>query len=156
MEIKRSKTNAHHMYLGHGTPGHTQAVGVLEADGMAYLDGGVTIEGPTVYGAETDLTISAGGAVAVTKNYHSIIVNGGTGNGADALTTATGGSEGQILILKANTSGANDQVTITDGAGADTFICAAGVNFILDHIDDRWMGVHNGTEWVELHRSSNS
>jgi hypothetical protein len=156
MKIERSKTNAHHMYLGHGTPGHTQSVGVLEVDGMAYFDGGATIGGEVGYGAESDLTISAGGAVAVTQVYHSIIVTGGTGSGADDLSTATGGAEGQILILKANTSGANDQVTVKDGTGANTFICAGGADFILDHVDDRIMFIHNGTEWVELSRSSNS
>ena len=107
------------------------------------------------YGAEADLTI-ANGAVAVTQTYHSIIVENGTGSGNDQLDTATGGSEGDILILKANTSGGADTVTVANGTGADTFILAAGANFVLDHIDDRLMLIHNGTEWCELSRSSNS
>ncbi len=107
------------------------------------------------YGTETDLTIATG-AVAVTQTYHSIIVQGGAGGGNDQLDTATGGSEGDILILKASTSGGSDTVTVADGTGADTFILAGGANFVLDHIDDRIMLIHNGTEWVELTRSSNS
>ena len=104
----------------------------------------------------TILTISGGGAVAITQTYHSIIVTGDTGNGADDLSTATGGSDGGMLILKANTSGANDTVTVKNGTGSDTFILAGGADFVLDHIDDRIMFLHNGTEWVEISRSSNS
>ena len=38
----------------------------------------------------------------------------------------------------------------------DTFILAGGANFVMDHIDDRLVLLHNGTEWVELSRSANS
>ncbi len=107
------------------------------------------------YGAEADLTI-ASGVIAVTQTYHSIIVQGGAGGGNDQLDTATGGSEGDILILKSNTSGGSDTVTVANGTGSDTFILAGGANFVFDHIDDRLMCIHNGTEWVELSRSSNS
>lgn len=149
------------MLFAVNTGGHSQ--------GLIFLDGsagtlnfplGATSQGKMAvkklgYGAEVDLTI-ASGVVAVTQSYHSIVVEGGVGNGADALTGATGGSEGDILILKCNTTGANDQVTVTDGTGANTFICAGGADFLLDHVDDRIMFVHNGTEWVEMFRSSNS
>ena len=104
------------------------------------------------YGAEVDLTI-AGGVVAVTKTYHSIITQGGAD---DQLDTATGGSEGDILILKSNLSATNGIVTVANATGADAFILAGGANFVLDHIDDRLMLIHNGTEWVEISRSANS
>ena len=107
------------------------------------------------YNAEVDLTIATGD-VAVTQTYHSIIVQGGGGGGNDQLDTATGGSEGDILILKPNTSGGSDTVTVADGTGSDTFILAGGASFAMDHIDDRLMCIHNGTEWVEISRSSNS
>ena len=116
----------------------------------------IQLEGKVNLGAEGDLTISAGGAVAVTKTYHSIIVNGGAGSGADQLDTATGGSEGDILILKATTTGVNDTVTVADGTGAGTFILAGGANFVMDTVDDRLTLLHNGTEWVEWSRSENS
>lgn len=111
--------------------------------------------GKVILGAETDLTI-ASGAVTVTKSYHSIVVEGGAGSGADSLDSAAGGAEGMLLVLKPNTSGAADQVTITDGTGAGAFILSGGVNFVMDHVDDRIMFIHNGTEWVEMSRSSNS
>ena len=94
-----------------------------------------------------------GSAVKVSA---TITVDGGTGSGADQLDTCEGGAEGEILILKTTTSGANDQVTIADATGADTFILAGGANFVMAHIDDRIMLIHNGVEWVEISRSTNS
>ena len=106
----------------------------------------------TKYGAEADLTIATG-VIAVIQTYHSIITEGAAD---DDLVTATGGSEGDILILKANASGSGGIVTVKNGTGSDTFILAGGADFLLDHIDDRIMLIHNGTEWVEFSRSSNS
>ena len=120
-----------------------------------YYSGLAELGAEVGFGAEGDLTIATG-AVAVTKVYHSIVVEGGAGTGNDQLDTATGGAEGQILILKPNTSGGSDTVTIADGTGSNTFILAGGANFAMDHIDDRIMFIHNGTEWVEISRSSNS
>ncbi len=107
------------------------------------------------FGAAGSLTI-ASGAVAITKVSHTLVVEGGAGSGADTLATATGGVEGDILILKTTTSGANDQVTVSNGTGSDTFILAGGADFVMDHLNDRLTLIHNGTEWVELSRSSNS
>ena len=107
------------------------------------------------HGSESDLTIATG-AVAVTATYHSIIVEGGAGAGDDSLTSATGGSEGDILILKPETSGSTNIVTVTDGTGAGAFILTGGSNFALNHVDDRIAFIHNGTEWVELFRSDGS
>ena len=104
--------------------------------------------------AAVALTIAAG-VITKTKAYHTITVEGGAGSGADDLATCAGGSEGEILILKATTTGANDTVTVKDGTGADTFILA-GADFVMAHVDDRIMLIHNGTEWVELSRSDNS
>lgn len=118
-------------------------------DNLAFLKANIALE------AAIELTIS-GGAIAKTKAYHTITVEGGAGSGADQLDTVTGGAEGEILILKTTTSGADDTVTIANGTGADTFILAGGANFVMDHADDRIMFIHNGTEWVEISRSDNS
>ena len=117
-------------------------------DNLAFLKANIALD------AAVELTISAGGAVAKTKTYHTITVNGGAGSGNDDLVTCTGGAEGEILILKATTSGATNIVTVKDGSGADTFILAG--DFAMDHVDDRLMLIHNGVEWVELSRSANS
>ncbi len=101
------------------------------------------------------LTI-ASGAVAITLPRHTLVVEGGAGSGADILATATGGADGDRLTLKITTTGASDEVTIQDGTGNDTFILAGGLDFIMDNVDDRLYLEHNGTEWVEISRSSNS
>lgn len=96
------------------------------------------------------------GTISVVGSYYEIVVEGGTGNGADTLNIASGGSEGDELYLSPATSGASDQVTIADGTGSGRFILAGGTNFVMDHVDDRIHFIHNGTEWVEITRSSNS
>ena len=113
------------------------------------------ISGMFSYGPAGSLTIATG-VVAVTGPYHTLVVEGGTGAGADALTSATGGEDGDLLVLKTSTSGANDTVTITNGTGAGAFILANATNFVMDHVDDRIEFIHNGTEWVEKFRSDNS
>ena len=118
-------------------------------DCLNFLKANIALE------AAVELTIATG-VVTKTKAYHTITVEGGIGAGADQLDTCEGGSEGDILILKATTSGANDQVTIADATGADTFVLAGGAAFAMAHIDDRIMFIHNGTEWVEISRSDNS
>ncbi len=126
-----------------------------EHQGMKMLDD-IDMNGHKLkYGAAGSLTIATG-AITVTGTYHTLVVQGGTGTGADQLDSAAGGSEGDILILKTATSGVNDTVTVADGAGAGTFILAGGANFVMDTVDDRIMFIHNGTEWVEISRSSNS
>ncbi len=110
---------------------------------------------PINLGSPVSLTI-ASGAVAITAPRHTLVVEGGAGSGADILATATGGADGDLLTLKTTTSGASDQVTVQDGTGADTFILAGGADFIMDHVNDRLKLEHNGTEWVEISRSSNS
>lgn len=129
--------------------------------GSIHTDGGVGIAkdlfvaGVIRHGVAGSLTIATG-VVAVTKTFHTLVVEGGAGSGADSLATATGGANGDILILKTTTSGANDQVTVSNGTGNDTFILSGGADFVMDHIDDRLILIHNGTEWVEISRSSNS
>ncbi|KKK68998.1 hypothetical protein LCGC14_2938430, partial [marine sediment metagenome] len=129
--------------------------------GSIHTDGGIGVAldlfvaGVIKHGAAGSLTI-ASGVVVITKSYHTLVVEGGAGSGADTLVTATGGAEGDELILKITTSGANDQVTVQNGTGGDTFIMLGGADFIMDHLDDRIRFLHNGTEWVEETRSSNS
>ncbi len=117
-----------------------------------YESGRAELKGIVSTGAEADLTIATG-VVVVTQTYHSIITQGGAD---DILGRANGGSNGDILILKSNLSGTDGIVTVQNGTGANAFILAGGADFLLDHIDDRIMLIHNGTEWVELSRSSNS
>jgi hypothetical protein len=128
----------------------------LQQDQSALFANNVSIpSGFLNFGAEVEVTIATG-AIAVTASNNAVIVEGGAGSGADALASATGGAAGDILMLSPKTSGVNDTVTITDGTGAGAFICEGGANFVMDHVDDQWIGKHNGTEWKEISRSSNS
>jgi len=107
-------------------------------------------------GSAEGVEIGGGGAIAVTSSFNRVEVNGGSGSGNDDLSTATGGLEGDEIFLMPEDSGATNIVTIKNGTGAGAFICAGGADFVMDHIDDRWHGIHNGTEWVEVSRSGNS
>jgi hypothetical protein len=128
----------------------------LQQDQSALFANNVSIpSGFLNFGAEVEVTIATG-AIAVTASNNAVIVEGGAGSGADALASATGGAAGDILMLSPKTSGVNATVTITDGTGAGAFICEGGANFVMDHVDDQWIGKHNGTEWKEISRSSNS
>jgi len=101
-------------------------------------------------------TLNASGHVTTEKSWLKVIPVGGPGAGADDLVTCGGGTNGARLILSPNASGASNQITVKDGTGAGAFICAGGADFVMDHVDDRIEFLHNGTEWVELSRSSNS
>jgi len=125
-----------------------------EADGSGAVDN-KRLEVPVLLSVDSaeSKTISSG-AISVTSSYVEVVVEGGTGSGADDLSSASGGAEGSLLILKPATSGANDQVTVKNGTGSGAFILAGGADFVMDSVNDRIMLVSNGTEWVELARSS--
>lgn len=148
---------ANRLFYTAGAFAFQEATTISTSAGLLTLAGntGNSFTTPLILGTPGSLTI-ASGVVAITGPYHTLVVEGGAGSGADSLATATGGVDGQLLILKTTTSGANDQVTISDGTGADTFILAGGADFVMDHLDDRLELIHNGTEWVERTRSSNS
>lgn len=153
--LTRTVTNPATVYIANAPVAGSNVTFSNQAYALHIAAGDTLLNGVVSLGAAGSLTIS-GGAVAVTKSYHTLVVEGGAGAGADALTSATGGNEGDILVLKVSTSGAADQVTVTDGTGAGAFIMAGGANFVMDHVDDRIQFIHNGTEWVEQFRSDNS
>ncbi len=107
-----------------------------------------------VYTPGSDLTIDGSDTVTATNSFHRIIVNGGTGSGADDLDIITAGTDGQIIIIAPKTSGVNDTVTAKDGGGN---LALAG-DFAMDHVNDRLVLMYNtaDTAWVEICRSSNA
>jgi len=100
------------------------------------------------HGSAVSTTISTG-TIACVGSYYIVTPQGGA---VDDLATATGGAEGDELYLYGDGTFA---VTVKDGTGANTFILAGGADFILDSVNDRLYCIHNGTEWVEVSRSSN-
>ncbi len=130
-------------------------LGIGGAGDFMNVADGIPSWGQLNLGPAVSVTI-ASGAIAKTSHRHTLVVEGGTGSGADSIATATGGIDGDLLVLHPTTSGANDQVTVSDGVGGDAFKLAGGIDFVMNHIDDRLWLLHDGTDWVEMTRSGNS
>jgi len=84
--------------------------------------------------APTALEVSAGGAIPVTQEVHTVTDNGGPGMAADNLDTITkiNTDDGDELLLRL-TNGASD---ITIRSGQDNIFCPAGQNMILSRTSD--------------------
>ena len=98
-------------------------------------------------GTPTKLNIS-GGTITVTRSCHTVDTEGGAAS--DALTTITGGVNGDILILSAFNNART--VVVTDGVAS---IRCAG-NFSLNHSKDMIMFQKRGNTWNEISRSDNN
>lgn len=98
------------------------------------------------FGAQTELTIATG-AITATRSYHSVDTE------ADAITddldTISGGSEGDLLIIRANNSART--VVAKDGTGN---LALAG-DFTMDNAQDTLTMIYDGASWLELSRSDN-
>lgn len=108
--------------------------GLFTSKAIAYEDGG-------------SKTIVSG-VITVTNSYHSVSTEGGAGT--DDLDTINGGTTGQILILRAQSS--SNDVVCKDGTGN---LRLAG-DFTLTHAQDRITLQYDGTNWIELSRSDNA
>lgn len=109
--------------------------------------------GKVDYGDAGSLTIDGAGAVTATKSYQEIVVNGGTGSGADDLVTINGGEDGMTLTIRAATSGAADTVTAKDGTGNMQLTA----DFAMDSVQDTLTLIYDAgqTAWLEVSRSDN-
>lgn len=91
----------------------------------------------------TILTIDGAGAVARTQVYHIIAANAGA---ADDLDNATGGIEGDELVIRPDTG---DTITVRHNqGGADDFWFTGGADIVLDN-QDHLRCVHDGTSWCD-------
>lgn len=148
-------TNQYGLYIEGLTKGATNDYAIYTNAGKIHLGDDTTLERKAILGEGVQsLTISAGGAVTPETPYAKIVVNGGTGSGADDLDTISGGIEGQVLIIRPATSGGADTVTVRDGAG-NILLDAAG-NFAMDNVADTIMFIYDGSNWLELTRSDNA
>lgn len=98
--------------------------------------------------AAAELTIAAG-AVTRTQSFHRIDTEADAAT--DDLDTINGGTEGDILVLRAENS-ARD-VVVKDGTGN---LQLAGGDFTLDHAHDTITLIYDGSNWIEMCRSNNS
>jgi len=106
-------------------------------DNLNYLKSNIGL------GASVELTIAAG-SVAKTKAYHDIDVEGGVA-ATDDLDTITGGTEGDVLFLRAENAART--IVLKDGAGAGK-LDLRGNDIYLTDINQFVLLQHNGTEWV--------
>ena len=97
--------------------------------------------------AATELTIATG-AITVTQSYHRIDTQADAAS--DDLDTINGGTEGDILVLRAE-NGARD-VVVKDATG--NIQCAGDMT--LDNVQDTIVLFYDGSNWIELCRSNNS
>jgi hypothetical protein len=95
--------------------------------------------------AASTLTVATG-VVTQTESYHLIA---GEGAAADDLVTINGGTEGDILIIRAS----SDSVTITIKDGTGNIQC--GGDRVLDSNQDTFSAVFDGTNWLETGFANN-
>lgn len=100
----------------------------------------------------SELTIS-GGAVTVTKSYHTIDTEGDVAT--DNLDTINAGTAGYGTIIILRSADSSRDVTIRDASvGGGNIQTAGSVEFTLDHVYDviafMWVG-----NWIELFRANN-
>lgn len=105
------------------------------------------LTGATLRSGKTTLTI-ASGEITATRSFHLLT---GEGGAADDLVTINGGSDGQILVLRAS----SDSVTITVKDTGN--IATAGSDVTLDNEKDTVTLMYDSalTKWLELARSNN-
>jgi len=97
------------------------------------------------WGAPTALTIASGVITVTGPGFYEIDTEGAAAS--DALDTISGGSEGDVVILKSKADARN--VVITDGtAGADN-IDLIGASITLDTANQRVKLQRGSTNWVE-------
>lgn len=94
-----------------------------------------------IYGASSELTISAGGAVTVTDGYHTIAANSGT---ADDLDTINGTTAGQLIVIAA---ASGDTITITSGVG--NIVTQTGADIAMSG-NQQYQLLNNGTNLVVI------
>lgn len=90
------------------------------------------------------------GVIYVSQSYHSVETEGGAGT--DNLDTINGGTEGDLLILRAADS--THTVVVRDNIG-NIQLNVAG-SFSLTHVEDTLTLLYNGSDWLELSRSDNT
>ena len=92
------------------------------------------------------LKVIASGVIAADKSYHLV---GGEGATTDDLTTITGGTEGDILILR-NDGG--QTITYKHGAAANNMALTGGADYVSTSSADTLMLLFAGSLWLEVGR----
>lgn len=101
-----------------------------------------------LYNSESSTKTISGGAITVTTTFTIVETEGLAA--ADDLVTINGGVMGDWIILRTNSS--FRVVTIKDGTGN---ISCPG-DRVIGHVDDTWVGYHNGARWCEMSYANNA
>ena len=133
---------------GHGI-GSSISTGELEAGSVTSgkLSGDMEMPGMFGLGDPEEVTI-ASGVITVTKSFVRIETEGGAST--DALTSISGGSQGDIIYLTAK-DGSHD-VVVTHGT---PIRLAGGADFTMNGFKDKMKLIKLGGEWHEVSRSDN-
>jgi hypothetical protein len=126
--------------------------GNMATNGDVSVDGSVSVGGFLNIGTTADLEI-ASGVITVTQTNHAIDVEGGSGGGlvTDDVDTINGGSDGDLIILRAKNGGRT--IVFTElgnlALGASTRS--------LTHRDDRMMLIYDAevSVWAEMFFADN-
>jgi hypothetical protein len=102
---------------------------------------------PSGLGSGTELTI-ASGAVTITQGFHTIDTESDAAS--DDLDTISGGTTGQLLVVKA----ADDARSVVAKGGTGNLRLAG--DFTLDDTDDSLSLLYDGSNWIEIARSDNA
>lgn len=140
------------------TTATTRTIDIPDVDGVMAVSsmtdafvfsGDVTTSGKVTLSTPTELTISTG-AVTATKAFHTIDTEADAAS--DDLDTISGGSDGDILIIRAVSD--TRSVVVKDGTGN----LALSGDMTLDSSNDTLQLIYDATltKWLELTRSNNS
>ena len=120
--------------------------------GPAYNTTNPSFDGITInngflnFGARSELTI-ASGVVTVTSSFHTIDTEADASS--DNLDTISGGADGDLLVIMAESSGRT--VVCKDGTGN---LRLAG-DFTMDDTQDKLFLIFYISTWHEISRSNN-
>lgn len=130
-----------------GAAGNGDDMFKVDSGGNVTTTGKVSIGTFLNLGAATELTI-ADDAITVTRSYHS--VDTAADGATDDLATINGGTEGDVVVLRANNSGRS--VVLKNGVG--NILC--GADFTLDNVADTVTLMFDGANWLLISSSSNA
>lgn len=98
---------------------------------------------PILSGSTTALTIATG-AITITNNSSSYVVDTEGSASTDDLDTISGGQDGQIIFINI----ANNSRDITLRSGVGNIVNPTGLNITLGNTNDIAVLRYNGTNWI--------
>lgn len=148
----KANTDAHDNFIlcednSTGAAGNGDDMFKVDSGGNVTSAGKVSIGTFLNLGAATELTI-ADDAITVTRSYHT--VDTAADAASDDLATINGGTEGDVVVLRANNSGRT--VVVKNGTG--NIVCGADIT--LDNAADTVTLLYDGANWILIASAGNA